>query len=122
VNILVTNTKLCVSDRSSSISEPSLCHPKHSELDCYVNEVIQLRQVICLYTKSYCPLKSLQKTHTIGCITLFITLNITHVCQISHLIFVKKNYFALQTNLLRIIKLMKAGFYEGEWIEQRKQS
>jgi hypothetical protein len=71
--------------------ELSLWDPKHSELDCYVNEVIQLWQVICLYTKSYCPLGCLHKnSHTTGFITLFITLNIVHVCQISHLIFWKR--------------------------------
>jgi hypothetical protein len=97
VNILVTNTKLCVSDCSCPTQDRSLCHPKHSELDYYVNEVIQLRQVICLYTKSYCLLENSPKknAHTIGCITPFITLHITHVCLITHLILKNQVYLLI---------------------------
>lgn len=120
----VACTKLCIPDRPSLAWELSLCHPKRSELDCYVNEVIQLRQVICLYTKSYCPLESLHKnSHTTGFITLFITLNITHVCQISYLIFWKKKEKFLfssssQTYMLLIIEVLvcvgESGRLRGE--------
>jgi len=114
-SLIACNTKLCISDRSSPIWELSLYHPKHSKLDCYVNEVIQLWQVICLYTKSYCPLESLgyggkkncarthARTHTTGCITVFITFNITHVWQISHLIFLKEKKYVKKILLWLLI-------------------